>query len=250
MSVDAYAHCGREKFLPVESLEAVMDAAAVSCAVLCQHLGQFDNSYIAAQIERRPDRFAGVALVDHTQPDWRERLPAIASQGFRGVRLTTMALLECPELAGGAASRGLIPLIYAPEGIEPIVPLLLELAREQPQTPIVISHLGNPTVAEHGTAGDEVLLLADARNVSVQLSGLGMFCPFPYTPLDGLIAGVIGAFGPERVLWGSNYPVCGEGAADYGRDLDLVAGGLARWGIEPAAATAICDTTARRIWFE
>jgi L-fuconolactonase len=247
LTVDAYAHCGREKYLPVESLEAVMDAADVSCAVLCQHLGQFDNSYIAAQLERRPERFAGVALVDHTRTDLRDQVAGIAAQGFRGLRLTASALGESPELAGLAASHGLVQLIYAPEGVGPIVTSLLERAREQPQVPIIVSHLGNPTVTDRGTRSDEVLLLADAPNVFVQLSGLGMFCPFPYTQLDGLITRVIDAFGPDRVIWGSNYPVCGEGVADYRRDLDLMATG--RWGIDRASANAMRDTTARRIWF-
>jgi L-fuconolactonase len=247
--VDAYAHCGREKYLPVEALDAVMSAADVSCAVLCQHLGQFDNSYIASLVEGQPGRFAGVALIDHESRHWDEQLDGVTARGFRGLRITGSALLANSPLAESAASAGLALVIYAPEGVGPLVAHLLELATAHPQVSIIVSHLGNPTVAgDQLRRGEEVLVLAEVPNVYVLLSGLGMFCPFPYKQLDTLIASVVETFGADRVMWGSNYPVGGEDVADYRRDLDLVQAGI-RWGIDRSAAEAICETTARRVWF-
>ena len=117
MTIDAYAHCGREKYLPVEALEGVMSETGVECAVLCQHLGQFDNSYLASLLRVEPDRFAGVALVDHRVPGWHETLADVPRLGFRGIRVTSEALRENPGLSQAAAAAGLHQILYAPEGI-------------------------------------------------------------------------------------------------------------------------------------
>jgi L-fuconolactonase len=249
MTVDAYAHCGEDKYLPVAALDGVMSASGVSAAVLAQHLGQFDNSYIAALVRDRPERFAGIALIDHRAPGWSDALALVAQQGFRGVRITSAALVEEPALVPAIAAAGLVALIYAPEGIAALVPRLTELAGSHPHTPLVVSHLGNPRVEdERLVAGTEMLSLAASPNIHVALSGLGMFCPFPHTPLDGLIGDVVAAFGAGRVMWGSNYPVCGEDPSDYDRELGLLLR-PGRWGVSRAAAQAIAETNARRLWF-
>jgi L-fuconolactonase len=249
VTVDAYAHCGREKYLPVEALEAVMSEGGVECAVLCQHLGQFDNSYIASLLESRPGRFAGVALVDHRADRWGESVAEVGRLGFRGLRITSDALRERPMLPHAAASAGLTLVVYAPEGVGAIAESLRALALAHPRAAFVISHLGNPMV-EDGVLryGDELVDLADLPNVKVLVSGLAMFCPFPYTPLDHLVTEVVEAFGPERVMWGSNFPVCGAAVVDYLRELYLVRS-AERWEISAEAAAAMSDTTARRLWF-
>jgi predicted TIM-barrel fold metal-dependent hydrolase len=249
VTVDAYAHCGREKYLPVEALEAVMTEAGVERAVLCQHLGEFDNSYIASLLEARPGRFAGVGLVDHDANGWKQSLAELGRLGFRGLRITSDLLRDRSVLPHEAASVGFDQVIYAPEGVCAIAEPLRALASAHPQVAFVVSHLGNPAV-EGGVLrrGDELLRLADLPNLHVLLSGFGMFCLFPYGPLDGLINEVVEAFGPARVMWGSNFPVCGDAAPDYLRELHLVLSGE-RWGIDADAAAAISDTTARRLWF-
>lgn len=249
MPVDGYAHCGQEKYLPVESLEAVMRASSVERAVLCQHLGQYDNSYLASLVESQPDRFAGIALIDHRASSWEEELATVVATGFRGLRITSEALREEAELAPAAAAAGLIPVIYAPEGIRDLVSQLGETAAARPQVPIIVSHLGNPLVdRDRLQHGEELLDLASEPNILVLLSGLHMFCGFPYAPLEGLVAAAVEAFGPARIMWGSNYPVGGESAADYRRELELTLS-AAHWGLDRQAAITISDTTARRVWF-
>jgi L-fuconolactonase len=248
--VDGYAHCGQEKFLPVEALEEVMRDASVGNAVLCQHLGQYDNSYIAAIVEARPTRFAGVALVDHRAPQWERAVADLVKAGFSGIRVTSDALVECPALADAVARSGLAHVHYAPAGIGPVVAPLRALAATHPLVPYVVSHLGNPSVVDGALdRGDELLGLADLPNVYVLLSGLSMLCPFPFTPLDRLIMAILEAFGPTRVMWGSNFPVGGDGTADYSRELELLRSGR-RWGLDTRAVEAVTDGTARSLWFQ
>jgi L-fuconolactonase len=250
VTVDAYAHCGLDKYLPIEALEAVMRAGNVDRVVLCQHLGQYDNAYIAELLQRDPSRYAGVALIDHASDTWLKEANSLVAAGFRGLRVTSAALLENARFGPAAASIGLVLLVYAPEGVSSLARRLLGLSRDCPDVPIVISHLGNPAVdGSRLEQGHDVLLLADAPNVHVVLSGMEMFCSFPYTCLDELIEGIVKAFGKERVMWGSNFPVCGEDVGAYTRGLDLVRRER-RWGLDSVDAEAIVETTASRVWFQ
>jgi hypothetical protein len=69
MIIDAYAHCGISKYLPLPDVLAVMEKADVQRTVLCQHLGEYDNRYLAGVVTQHRDRFAAVCLVDLEQPN-------------------------------------------------------------------------------------------------------------------------------------------------------------------------------------
>jgi predicted TIM-barrel fold metal-dependent hydrolase len=75
-----------------------------------------------------------------------------------------------------------------------------------------------------------------------------MFCEYPHSRLDELIATTISAFGPDRLLWGSNFPVGGDDQASYDRDVALIQTG--RWGLDAPAVELVTKDNARRIWFE
>jgi predicted TIM-barrel fold metal-dependent hydrolase len=54
---------------------------------------------------------------------------------------------------------------------------------------------------------ERVLELARHRNISVKLTSLPLHSgePFPYPDLWPRIDRLLGAFGPERVMWGSDF---------------------------------------------
>jgi predicted TIM-barrel fold metal-dependent hydrolase len=88
MTIDGYCHCGISKYRPVDVVLGVMNKHAVDRAVLCQHLGEYDNSYLAEVVNDHPGRFAAVCLVDPTQPDAHVQLRRWEEHGnFRGVRI-------------------------------------------------------------------------------------------------------------------------------------------------------------------
>lgn len=248
--IDAYAHCGINKFLPVEDVRSVMDDAGVERAVLCQHLGEYDNSYLERVVLAQPERFAAVALVNGQAFGWREAVRAIARTGaFRGLRVVDDVLLANPDLVVEAAALGLATVVYAPEGIQRVLLPLRRLLEAHPDALVEITHLGNPRVEDGElVSGLKLLELASEPRVVVTLSGLSMFCEYPYGPLDELVVRAIDTFGSERVLWGSNYPVAGAGSAPYRRELDLILSG--HWGLSPSAVRAITEGNAGRIWFE
>jgi L-fuconolactonase len=246
--IDAYCHCGVSKYLPVEDVLAAMDHAAVERTVLVQHIGEHDNSYIAEVSESHPGRFAAVGLVDPTRSDWPDTLVRLNDSGhFAGLRVVTQVVREHPELPATACDLGLRLIVDAQTGLADAIAPVRALAAAHPAARMVFSHLGFPALdGGRLSAGREILELADSPGVHVQLSGLSMVCPYPYAALEDFVREVIAAFAPERVMWGSNFPVCGDAAA-FKRDLELVRSGA--HGLDAAGVEQILESTAARFWF-
>ena len=247
MLIDGYSHCGITKYRPVEDVRAVMGGAGVSRTVLCQHLGEYDNSYLAGVVTRDPQTFAAVCLVDPSGPtavadleDWH------ATGAFRGVRLYAGWLDDYADVWARAVELGLTLVIYASEGAAFAAPPVVRFMTAHPDARLVMTHLGNPQLRDGHPAETELLSLAEFAGVYVQLSGLSMFCEFPHRELNDLVRATVSEFGAERIYWGSNYPVCG-GTAEYQRDLQHVLDGT--WGLSADQIQAITGGTAERLWF-
>lgn len=93
----------------------------------------------------------------------------------------------------------------------PQMPALADLARRYPDLRIVIDHAGTPV--DRDPAGLEgwrrgMRLLASCPNVSVKLSGYGMTDPtWTIDSLRPFVLEPIDWFGPDRAMFGSNFPV-------------------------------------------
>jgi L-fuconolactonase len=248
--IDGYTHCGLSKYEPIERVEEVMAVAGVSRAVLVQHLGEFDNSYLGRIAADRPDRFAAVGLVDHQPADCIETVHRWVETGhFKGMRLTSEALAARPALAEGIVEAGLILVLYVPRGVAPVAEALARLLDRHSNARLVLSHLGqpDPTESPQFTNWRETLRLAAHPGVCLQLSGMKMFCPWPHEPLYPLIEQAMERFGAARLYWGSNFPVVGQ-ADDYLHDLSLLLNG--RLPIAPQDIPAVAGGNAKRLWFQ
>src|SRR5579871_5736006 len=147
--IDAYSHCGLKKYEPIETVQSVMAASGVSRAVLVQHLGEFDNSYIGGIAARDPEHFAGVCLVDATSPVAVQSLQTLAASGqFKGVRFTIDVCTFAPELFQAAVDVGLIIVLYAPEGVAKAIGPLINCLDARPTARLVLRHLGTPNLAD------------------------------------------------------------------------------------------------------
>ena len=245
--IDGYSHCGVSKYRPVEDVLAVMQSAGVDRAILCQHLGEYDNTYLADVVSRYPKKFAAICLVDPTSPIAAADLEKWHKTGcFRGVRLLAEWLLPKEQLWAQAVDLGLTLILYAPEGTAAAAPAIRKFAAAHPSARLVLTHLGNPILKNGQPTDTELLRLSDVSGLFVQLSGLSQFCEYPHPQLDGLIRRTTREFGPERIYWGSNYPVCGDAAA-YLRDLKLVTSGA--WDLSANQVAWLTERTAAQIWF-
>lgn len=168
---------------------------------------------------------------------------------LRGIRLVLQTLETNPEIWEKAAQSGLNILVFEQPAIAPRADSLAAFARGHPDTRLVLSHLGMPDCgkAPDFRADERILALADNGNMFVQISGMHMFGRAPYAGLVPLITRLVECFGPERLLYGSNYPVM-ETEAVYGEELSLLRAG--RLGVPREAANQVSAGTAKSLWFD
>ena len=219
--VDSHCHVSRSWYEPVETLLFQMDRYAVSHAVLVQMQGQTNNDYQFECVRRYPGRFAPVVVVDTEQPDAPETLQRLAEQGASGVRLraTTRSPGDDPlAIWRAAGQRGLSVSCFG-SGAEFASDDFAGLVQSLPEVRIVIEHLGShsrPDMDEAERASrQQAFALARFPNMAIKVTGLGEFCqrampvaePFPFVqPIPPYLRQVYNAFGPHRMMWGSDYP--------------------------------------------
>ncbi|MFD6446154.1 amidohydrolase family protein [Promicromonospora sp. NPDC060204] len=136
------------------------------------------------------------------------------------------------------------------------LPAVARLVREVPEVPFVLDHLGKPPLAgdDPSTTGDladwaaAIDAIAAAPNVTAKLSGLVTEASWSHWSTEGLRPAVehaVAAFGPERLMFGSDWPVSLL-AARYDQWVDTLTDLLA--GLSPAEQDAVWQGTARRAY--
>jgi L-fuconolactonase len=128
-------------------------------------------------------------VTDEADPDWLSR--AEVRHGLRA-----------------AADTGLVhDLLVRPDQL----PAAVRAVRELPEVRFVLDHAGNPVIdpdAFTGWAG-HMAALAACPNVAVKLSGL-VTCAGgdPVRALRPFTGVLLSALGPQRLMYGSDWPVC------------------------------------------
>ena len=247
--IDAYAHCGLSKYKPLPEVERAMRKANIDRAVLVQHLGEFDNRYLEQVIAANPTKFAGVFLVNTESPQALKHLNRWAETGiFGGVRLLLESLNSHRALWHRAAELNLNLVIFSTHNITQSFDQLKNFIQDHPSTKIILSHFGLDLEIQEEEFDRQwtVYQLAEYDNVYFQVSGMHMFCDYPFNSMRELVNQAITSFGPERMLWGGNYPVVGADE-DYTREAHFIRTG--GFDIPPPAVTKITSDTPKTVWF-
>jgi L-fuconolactonase len=116
-----------------------------------------------------------------------------------------------PDVLRGLAALADAGLAYDVLGGPRELPAAYEVARRLPELQVAIEHLGAPAVrAGSDPAWDAAMApLGDLANVSCKVSGLSVASAELLAPF---VDRVIGWFGDERLLFGTDWPVCLLGA--------------------------------------
>jgi L-fuconolactonase len=182
------------------------------------------------ELEAQP-KLRGIRHLIHDEPDPHWILQAAV--------IESLALLE---------ERGL--LLELPAVFPRHLPDVPELARSFPQLTIVIDHLAKPPFEREtfGVWARELEAAAGYPNVAAKISGLNTALERGDWSADDIrpaIAVALAAFGPDRLLCGSDWPVALLNG-DYGRvwrETRRVVEELA-----PAASEKLLAGTARRLY--
>jgi L-fuconolactonase len=127
--------------------------------------------------------------------------------------------LDRPDVRAGLATVAAAGLVNELVVRAPQLPSVARAAAALPDSTFVLDHLGKPAIAAGGLAEWRELIwpIADQPNVVAKLSGLVAEADWATWTADDLRPYVLTAlelFGPSRLMFGSDWPVC-EVAAGY-----------------------------------
>jgi L-fuconolactonase len=208
---------GHHRRAPItrDVLKAEMTRAGVDRVVLVPPLWDPGlNAYSLTLAQAEPERFSVMGLFEAGVADPSEQVSTWQHQpGMRGIRFLFNTKDRIAPLLQGqfapvwpiAADAGLVVALLIPGALQ----VVDDIARRYPGLRIMVDHLGVSRGASGPSAFDhlpQLLALATNPNVYVKAAGVGDYAldPYPFRSLDVTLHRIVDAFGPERIIWGSD----------------------------------------------
>lgn len=202
------------------------------CVAVQARQSLVENDYLLELADRHDFIKGVVGWVDLRAPDVDEQLARYAAHPkFKGVRHIVQgepddAFLLREDFGRGIAALERYGLTYDILIYHRHLPYAIEFAKRFPKQKFVLDHIAKPDI-KNGVVSpwaERIRELAGCENVSCKVSGMVTeadvsawkkedFAPYLETVFD--------AFGPDRLMIGSDWPVCLLGAA-YGEAMDIV----------------------------
>jgi predicted TIM-barrel fold metal-dependent hydrolase len=194
-----------------------MDENGVELSIVCgfafrdQGVCRESNDYIVEAVKANPTRLAGLACVSPGAPGAGAELERCLDAGLRGCgELAPLsgdrgAIAELATVADCLRERGLPMLVHSSEpvghdyaGKDRFTPeACLALAQAYPELKIVFSHLGGGLFLYE--------LMPEVRECLVNAFYDTAAVPYLYAP--GVYEVAVMAAGPEKLIFGSDYPL-------------------------------------------
>jgi L-fuconolactonase len=221
----------RRDFLPAD-LEPLLASNGIDGCVAVQADQSLDETRFLLDLARRHAFIRGVVgWIDLRSPRLAASLDEFcADPFFRGVRHVAQAeaddFLQREDVIRGIGRLSRRGLTYDILIFEHQLPAALTLTSRLPDQPFVLDHLGKPRIKDRvlepwTTAIRE---LARRPNVFCKLSGLVTEADWRHGrpgDLRPYLDVAFEAFGPSRLMWGSDWPVCLV-ASPYERALETI----------------------------
>lgn len=213
----------------------------------------FDNRFTADSARANSAFMAGVCTLDPDDPVSADRLEDFVRKSHvRGMR-------SIPAKSGRLDDPGVDKLWATAEKLDIVINALVSrdkrteveaLARRHPKLRVVIDHCLNLKAGpELEPTLKDMVALAKLPNLHAKLTFIptGSAEPFPCRDLHDACRTIIQAFGPDRCVWGSDFPCelwCPK--VTYGQHLKIFTQEL---GLDQPTQKAILGATAQRLWF-
>jgi L-fuconolactonase len=248
--------CLARDHLPAE-LAAVAAESGIGRTVAVQARQSLEETHWLLELADEQPLIAGVVgWVDLRSPGVVAELARFADRPrLVGVRHVVQDEPDPRFLLGEAFVRGLrtlrqfgltYDLLVYPQQL----PAAIEIARLLPEQPFVLDHLAKPQIK----AGDieewrrDIRALAGRPNVCCKVSGLvteAAWKRWQRADFAPYLEAVLEAFGPERLMFGSDWPVCLL-SAEYREVVGIVEDLFAR--LTPGERSAVWGGTAARFY--
>lgn len=208
----------KHDFLPPD-LKPLLDAAGFDACIAVQaEQSTAETEWLLGLADEHPFIRGVVGWVDLCALDVAEQLRRVAAHprlcGIRHiVQDEPVGFMLRPDFQRGIAALGEFGLTYDILIYERQLPEALELARRFPEQRFVIDHIAKPAIRQSSIDSwrDGIKAIAAEPNVYCKLSGMVTeadwrnWRPADFAPYMEV---VLGAFGPQRMMIGSDWPVC------------------------------------------
>lgn len=210
-------------FLP-DDLAPLLNAAGINRTILVQAAATEAETLFLLDIAKRTPSVGGVVgWVDLEANDAPQRVEMMAANGVLGLRPMVQDIQETEWLLRPALRPGLEAMIAAGMRFDALIqprhlPVLLEFSKLYPALKVIIDHGAKPDIARNAIKGWAVHIerLATETPYLCKVSGLLTEAREDWVPGDirPYVDVLLAAFGPERLVWGSDWPVLNL-ASDY-----------------------------------
>jgi L-fuconolactonase len=243
----------------IDDLAPHAAAAGVTATVLVQTVGVAAETPEFLEVAAGNELVAGVVgWVDLTAPDVADALAGLKArpdgEWLKGIRHQVHDEPDLRWLCRDDVRAGLVAvadagLVYDLLTKTPHLPAALETVQALPQLSFVVDHISKPVIGgDLDPWASELRALAAQPNVTCKLSGMvteASWTDWKVSDLQPYADVVLDAFGPDRVMFGSDWPVCLL-AASYA-DVVQAAEDLTA-SLTAAEREAVFSTTARRTY--
>jgi predicted TIM-barrel fold metal-dependent hydrolase len=212
-----------------ETLLDLMKANGISKTVIIQVIHyRYDNRFLADVLKKYPGTFQGVCRVDPLDPAAPDHLSSLTDQGFRGVRLSPAGNAS-GDWFHGPLMQPLwqrchdlkVPMtVLAPITRMPEVGQLLE---KTPDLTVVIDHMADCPVDQPAEL-EKLIALKRYPNLFVKISHTWSLSkqPYPWKDSQEHVKRLHQAFGPQRLMWATDWPIIEQSHAAYAQALTVV----------------------------
>jgi L-fuconolactonase len=246
----------RRDFLP-QDLKPELEANDVHGSIAVQTRQTLEETrWLLELAERSPSILGVVGWADLRSPDIRSQLKALTQKPkLVGIRHIVQSepddrFLLQPDFLRGVSALEEFDLAYDILIYTRHLPAAAEFVKLFPRQRFVLDHLAKPPIKSGNIDvwANGIRRLADFPNLCCKLSGLvteadwelwepGQIIPFLDVAFE--------SFGPNRLMIGSDWPVCLV-AASYTRTIEVVKAYLL--GLKPEHREAVLGETADRFW--
>jgi len=211
-----------------EMLIELMKKNGVEKTVIIQVIHyRWDNSFLADTLKKYPQYFQGVARVNPEDPAAPDTLSSLVKQGFKGVRISPAANATgdwirgplMPPLWKRCSDLKSVMTVLCPVARIPDVEKLVE---KHPDMTVVIDHMADSPIGQPQEL-EKLLALRRYPKVFVKISHTWSLSkqPYPWKDTWEQVKRLHQGFGPQRLMWGTDWPVC-LGHATYEQTLGVV----------------------------
>ena len=242
--IDASMEVIRKDFLPKDLKPILEENAVDGCIAVQADQSETETEFLLACAEQNPFIKGVVGWVDLIAENLEDRLKHYAANPlFKGVRHIVQAekddYLFREDVQGGISKLSKYNLAFDILVFPQQLPAAIELVEKFPEQTFVLDHIAKPNISAPMTETwkANITALSKFENVSCKLSGMVTetkdfaFADEDFAPF---MDHVFSSFGANRILFGSDWPVCLL-AADYTKVKTLISDYLDKHSLKARA---------------